>query len=253
MFDAMVNNKIDTEGLEFSVVMDDVESLNIRALQNNDNSLQISKVSFHTYLYIKNNYQLLDSGSALGRGCGPLLITKEAIEKNNFAANSKVAIPGKYTTANMLFSIAFPACKNKVEMLFSEIENAVISGVVDAGVIIHENRFTYQQKGLHKVIDLGEYWEQTTNCAIPLGGIVASNKIEKNTIEKINNVLHKSIEYAFANPDSSKEYVKKYAQEIDDKVIKSHIDLYVNDFSIQLGVEGKKAIEMLEKKFNEGL
>jgi 1,4-dihydroxy-6-naphthoate synthase len=250
MFHAMVHGKIDTEGLEFDVVLDDVESLNKRALGLVASPLQISKLSFHAYLYAINSYNLLQSGAALGRGCGPLLITNNKnFETTSLPSNAKIAVPGKYTTANMLFSLAYPKHQNTKFMVFSNIEQAVLSGEFDAGVIIHENRFTYQSKGLHKIIDLGAYWESQTGCAIPLGGIVVSKTISAATAQKINRVLQQSILYAFKNPTSSIDYIKQHAQEMDEVVIQNHINLYVNEYSVALGLEGNRAIDELKNKF----
>lgn len=239
IFDAMVHHKIDTEGLSFDCIMDDVETLNKKALET---ALDVTKLSFATYALLTEKYTLLNAGSALGKGCGPLLIAKDNIEIN---PSTRIAIPGKYTTANFLLSLAYPEAKNKVELVFSEIENAVASGTVDAGLIIHENRFTYAEKGLLKLIDLGEFWEQKTHAPIPLGGIVSKKTLSPELTSKLNRILKKSVEYAFANPNESRAYVKKHAQEMSDSVIDQHINLYVNDFSIDLGKEGKRAIDIL--------
>ena len=244
MFDAMVNGKIDTEGLTFNVVMEDVETLNQQALRN---ELDISKISFAAYLNLTYQYQLLNSGSALGNGVGPLLISKSQILKSKIQ-NLTTAGPGKNTTANFLFSIFFPEAKKKVEMIFSEIEDAVLTGKADAGVIIHENRFTYEQKRLKKICDLGELWEKETGQPIPLGGIIVKRNFNEDLKQKIDRVLRKSVEYAFANPDSSRDYVKQHAQEMDEEVRKKHIALYVNEYSIDLGEKGKLAIETLFQK-----
>lgn len=244
MFDAMVNGKIDTEGLTFNVVMEDVETLNQQALRN---ELDISKISFAAYLNLTYQYQLLNSGSALGNGVGPLLISKSQILKSQIP-NLTTAVPGKNTTANFLFSIFFPEAKKKVEMIFSEIEDAVLTGKADAGVIIHENRFTYEQKGLKKICDLGELWEKETGQPIPLGGIIVKRNFNEDLKQKIDRVLRKSVEYAFANPDSSRDYVKQHAQEMDEEVRRKHIALYVNEYSIDLGEKGKLAIETLFQK-----
>lgn len=243
MFDALVHAKVDTEGLEFEVVMEDVEALNQRALQQN---LDVSKLSYHALLNCVEHYALLKSGSALGRNCGPLLIQKKCSPP--LTADSKIAIPGKNTTANLLLSIAFPHLQNKEEMLFSDIEQAVIDGDVDAGLIIHENRFTYQEKGLEKVRDLGEYWETETTLPIPLGGIVVKRDLPLEVQLKVQRVLRRSVEYAFAHPKSSKAYIRCHAQEMDEQVMYEHIKLYVNEFSVDLGVEGQKAIETLFEK-----
>jgi len=238
IFDAMIHGKIDTEGLECDVVMGDVEELNRGAFAG---SIQITKLSYHAYSYVADNYKLLTSGSALGRGNGPLLISKHDYPSEKISG-LKVAIPGKYTTANLLFSTFYPDATAKLEYLFSDIEDAILNGDVDAGVIIHENRFTYQEKGLIKIADLGERWEKLTNSPIPLGGIVIHRGLDNEIQQKVNRVLKRSITYAFENPDSSYNFVKKYAQEMKDEVMKAHIELYVNDFSVDLGSEGKSAI-----------
>jgi 1,4-dihydroxy-6-naphthoate synthase len=245
IFDAMVHQKVDTEGLEFSVEMADVEKLNMKAFSEGPD---IVKLSYHAFAYISEKYQLLNAGSALGNNCGPLLIAKAPMDS---FIGKKVAIPGKYTTANFLLSLAHPEITEKVEMVFSEIENAVLSGEVDAGLIIHENRFTFHLKGLHKILDLGEFWETSTGSPIPLGGIAVKKSLPEQLKQKIDRVLRKSVEFAFANPDSSKTFIKANAQEMEDHVIDSHINLYVNDFSINLGIEGRNAIESLYKVAKE--
>jgi 1,4-dihydroxy-6-naphthoate synthase len=244
IFDALVNKKIDTKDLEFNVVLEDVQTLNEWAMHG---KLDISKISYGVLPLILDNYVVLNSGGALGKGVGPLLISDFGFRISDLE-NSVIAIPGENTTAHMLFSLAFPDAKNKVFKVFNEIEDAVLNKKVDAGVIIHENRFTYQSKGLHKLMDLGEYWEKKTGIPIPLGGIVAKRNLEKSLIEKVDNLIRKSIEYSFAhNHVELSEYVKKYSQEINEDVMRQHINLYVNDYSIDLGVEGKKAvIKLLE-------
>ena len=242
IFDALVHHKIDTEGLEFEVIFADVEQLNKWAFQR---KLDITKLSYNAFTHCVNDYALLDSGSALGNNCGPLLIKKP---NTILTKESKIAIPGKYTTANMLFNIAFPNHQNKVEMLFSEIENKVLEGRVDAGLIIHENRFTYEVKGLEKEKDLGEFWEEETGLPIPLGGIVTNRRLPLATQQKIERVLRKSVEFAFENPNSSADYVKFHAQEMEKEVVDAHIALYVNIYSISLGEQGIKAVELLFEK-----
>ena len=241
IFDAMVHQKIDTEGLEFEVQLGDVEQLNQKAFAT---ALDITKLSYHAYAYLIESYALLTSGSALGNNCGPLLVAKTAIPPKDLA-NKRIAIPGKYTTANFLLSLAFPDVKKKEETLFSKIEQQILSGAVDAGLIIHENRFTYQDRGLVKIIDLGEWWEQRTQLPIPLGGIVVQRKFSTALQQKINRVLRRSIEFAFANPAASLPYIQAHAQEMDIAVVQQHIGLYVNDFSIDLGEKGKAAIQYL--------
>jgi len=244
IFDALIHHKIDTKGLEFEVSYEDVESLNQKAFQE---QFDICKISYHAYLYLIETYQLLHAGSALGKGVGPLLVAKQEFS-NTDLAKCRVAIPGKYTTANFLFSIAYPEVKEKVEMEFSEIEEAVIQGRVDAGIIIHEGRFTYADSGLTKLMDLGDYWEKTTQDLIPLGGIAVQRNMEESLKQKINEVLKSSVEFAFANRHSSKEFVKAHAQEMEEEVIRQHIDLYVNKYSLDLGEKGRKAIYRMQEE-----
>lgn len=250
IFDAMLHGKIDTEGLEFKVFMEDVETLNQKAFLG---ELDVTKLSYHAYAHLVKNYQLLNAGSALGNNCGPLLISKteNVILSGVEGSRTKIAIPGKYTTANFLLSLAFPEATNKIEMLFSEIEDAVLTGKVDAGLIIHENRFTYEEKGLKKIIDLGEYWEELAKAPIPLGGIVIKRSFPDELKKKFDRVLRKSVEYAFANPKSSLNFVKANAQEMSEEVMYKHIDLYVNKYSVDLGAEGKRAIKLLFDKAQE--
>lgn len=250
MFDALVHGKVDTEGLQFDIVMDDVEALNQRALRGEPD---ISKISFAAYTKVTDKYQLLDAGSALGNGVGPLLISKISYLESH-VPSLKVAIPGNNTTANFLFSFFFPQATEKAEMIFSQIEDAVFSGKADAGVIIHENRFTYEAKGLKKICDLGELWEKETHQPIPLGGIAVRRNIPAETKEKINRLVRRSVEFALANPASSFEYVKKHAQEMDEEVRKKHIAFYVNNYSVDLGTAGRKAIEtFFEKAVQSGI
>ncbi len=245
IFDALVNNKIDTEGLEFEAVLEDVQTLNEWALQG---KLDFSKISYGVFPLVQNNYNLLKSGGALGKGVGPLLISKRSF--NNLEDEIKdltIAVPGKNTTAHFLFSQAFPQAKNKQFMIFHEIEEAVLSGRVDAGVIIHENRFTYQQKGLIKLIDLGEYWEKTTGFPIPLGGIIAHKRIDEPVQKKVEQLIFKSLQYAFDRYPLITDYVKQHSQEMSEDVMRQHIDLYVNNYSLDLGEDGMKAVEQMMK------
>ena len=243
IFDAMIHGKIDTEGLSFEVIMADVEELNRKAFSG---EIDITKLSYASYVRLTDKYVLLNAGSALGYGVGPLVISKLQIPNSKLnSGNLKIAIPGKYTTANFLFSLAFPDATNKVEMKFSEIEEAVMTGKVDAGVIIHENRFTYEQKGLKKIIDLGEWWEKETGAAIPLGGIVMNRRFSKELIMKVDRVIRKSVEFAFADKKSSLNFVKANAQEMSEEVMYKHIDLYVNKYSVDLGEEGRRAVSTL--------
>lgn len=241
IFDAMVHGKIDTEGLEFEPVLEDVEKLNTRAFKG---ELDITKISYHALIYLQNSYSLLNSGSALGSNCGPLLISKHAIDPLQLAPE-KIGIPGKFTTANLLLQLYLGKRLNAKEYLFSEIESALLNDEIDADVIIHESRFTYEQKGLKKIQDLGEYWETKSGLPIPLGGIAAKKELGSELEEKIDRVLKRSVQYAFDFPDSSQEYVKKHAQEMSQKVMQSHISLYVNAYTLDLGETGKKAIAHL--------
>lgn len=244
IFDALIHKKIDTQGIDFEVVMEDVEALNNRAFNQ---ELDITKLSYHAFLYLTNHYALLNSGSALGFNCGPLLVKKATAEIQNLDTAS-IAIPGRFTTANFLLTIAFPNAKNKKELLFSDIEDAILLNKVDAGLLIHENRFTYQEKGLEKIIDLGEFWENLIHAPIPLGGIVVKRNIDNSFQKTIDHLIKQSVEFAFANPESCMPFVKQHAQEMSEEVMKKHIALYVNDFSIDLGNTGKKAIQLLFNK-----
>ncbi len=247
IFDAMIHGKIDTEGLNFELIIEDVEELNRRAFNS---ELDITKISFNAYTKLVNNYILLDAGAALGENCGPLIISKAPLHIDDLK-DKKIAIPGINTTANLLMNLAFPEHQNKVEMLFSDIEKAIIDGDVDAGLIIHESRFTYEAKGLYKVIDIGEYWENITNTPTPLGGILAKRELGNELIHKINRILKRSVEFAFANPKSSFNFIRQHSQEMSEEVMYKHIELYVNHYSIDLGVAGKNAVRNLFQKAME--
>ena len=236
IFDALVNNKIDTEGVEFNPIIADIDKLNI---WSSSHRYDITKLSYYAFTKCYEKYKLLNSGSALGDGCGPILIKRPETVLNS---NSLIAIPGELTTANLLLKIAYPSFINKTSVLFSEIEDLVYSGKFDAGLIIHENRFTFQKKGLVKVEDLGDFWFSKTNLPIPLGGIAISRKFSEQEQKKIDHLILKSLKFSLKNKESASKYVKAHAQEMDAKVIQSHINLYVNDFSIDLGVRGRDAI-----------
>ena len=244
IFDALVHKKIETHGIDFTIVMEDVEALNNKAFKQ---ELDITKLSYHAFLYLTQQYLLLNSGSALGFNCGPLLVKDSKNEIEDIDAAS-IAIPGKYTTANFLLSLAYPHAKNKRELLFSDIEGAVLSHQVDAGLLIHENRFTYEEKGLEKIIDLGEFWDSLIHAPIPLGGIVVKRNIDTELQKTIDRLIKQSVEFAFANPESCMTFVKQHAQEMNEDVMKKHIALYVNGFSIDLGKVGKNAIQLLFDK-----
>lgn len=252
IFDALVNNKIDTEGLQFDVQLEDVQTLNQWAI---DGKLDVSKISYGVLPLVLNNYTVLNSGGALGVGVGPLLISNSQLSIGNGQYtdithhtsdidNSLIAIPGKNTTAHFLFSLAFPNAKNKVFLRFDEIEQFVADGK-GLGVIIHENRFTFHERGLFKVVDLGDFWEQETGNPIPLGGIVINKKHDQALQHKVDRLIKTSLEYSFANYPKLSDYIRKHAQEMSEDVMRKHIDLYVNDYSIHLGFKGKSAVMKL--------
>lgn len=249
IFDALVNQKMDTGGLEFEVLLEDVETLNQWALEGR---LDITKLSFPAFFQSLSHYQLLQSGSALGKGVGPLLVMKK--DANITTDNIReyhIAIPGFHTTANLLLEFAFPEAKNKTPLIFSAIEDAVAAGQFDLGVIIHENRFTYAGKGLVKVADLGELWEQKMNIPIPLGGIAIKKNIPLPTAIKTEALIRKSLEYAFSHDPHIPDYVKAHSQTMSEEVMRKHIGLYVNSYSIDLGQSGKEAIHSLFRIFRE--
>lgn len=254
IFDALVNNKIDTEGFEFETVLADVETLNQWALQG---KLDITKLSFPAFFSSLKHYILLSAGSALGKGVGPLLITDSKQQLTTDEINqASVALPGANTTANLLFSFAYPDAQDKKFMVFSDIEEALINKETDLGVIIHENRFTYREKGLHKVKDLGEYWEEKMESPIPLGGIAINQSIKRSAALKVNELIRKSLEFAFTNYPLIPDYVKQHSQEMSEDVMRQHIELYVNGYTKDLGQEGKNAIlalfEVYKRTFTSG-
>ena len=249
IFDALVNHKIDTDGLDLDVILEDIETLNEWAIRG---KLDITKLSFPAFFSSLKHYTLLNAGAALGKGVGPLLISDVQQELTNEEINrASVALPGANTTANLLFSFAYPEATNKKFMIFSAIEDALLNKETDLGVIIHENRFTYQQKGLHKVTDLGEFWEKKLKLPLPLGGIAMNQSIKRNIALKVNEFIRTSIEFAFTNYPVIPDYVKHHAQEMSEDVMRQHIDLYVNDYSLDLGKVGRLAIESLYQVFLE--
>ncbi len=243
IFDALVNGKIDTGEFEFEPVLEDVQTLNQWALEDR---LDISKISYGVLPLLIDEYVLLNSGGALGQGVGPLLIsTNEIQDIQQPISDFTVALPGENTTAHLLFSFAFPSAHKKQFYVFNEIENLVLTGTVDAGVIIHENRFTYQQKGLKRLIDLGEYWETQTKLPIPLGGIVGKRSLPLDVLQKVDDLINASVQFAFRHRSELSEYITSHAQEMEEKVMLQHINLYVNDYSLQLGTAGKNAVQKL--------
>jgi len=250
IFDAMVNNGMDTHGLHFDYVMEDVETLNQWAFEG---KLAITKLSYNTLLKVSDQYALMDSGSALGRGVGPLVICKASefgkIENQaEYFSQARIAIPGIHTTANLLFSLAFPNAKNKTEVLFSEIEERVLNGEFDCGLVIHESRFTYQQRGLEKIMDMGDWWEKESGAAIPLGGICIRRDVPAETAKKVESLIRKSLELSWKSYPELSSFVKNNAQEMQEEVMRKHIELYVNDYSLSLGDEGRKAVDTLFQK-----
>ena len=242
VFHAMLNNLVDTRGLSFTSHIDDVESLNQQAKQG---FYQVSKLSFAAWLRLRDKYELLDSGAALGFGCGPLLVARSG---DISIEDALIAVPGLDTTANMLFTLKYPEAKNTTVARFDEILPGIRSGKFDAGVIIHEGRFVFKDYGCEQIIDLGEWWEQETSSPIPLGCIAIRK--DTDTIkyrDDIETIIRDSVRFAFDNPEESRDYIKSLAQEMDDDVIKQHINLYVNKFTLSLGEKGKKAVQKLEE------
>ncbi len=219
--------------------LEDVETLNLWAF---DRKLDVTKLSFHAAAHLLDSYCILSSGSALGRGCGPLMISRKEMSLTELAGK-KIAIPGKYTTAALLFQMYSPQSRNLIEMRFEQIIEAVATGEVDAGVIIHESRFTYHQFGLICLQDLGQWWEESFDVPIPLGCIVARKSLGPTLIDEADRRIRTSLQWARANPGACYPYIKSYAQETEDTVIDQHIDLYVNEFSVDLGEEGREAVQ----------
>ena len=248
IFDALVNGGIDPGDLRLEVVLEDVQTLNERARRG---ELDVSKVSYGVVPLIAGPYALLQSGGALGRGVGPLLVARPGLGAYRPEAMT-VAIPGRDTTAHLLFSLAYPAATRKRFLVFSEIEGAVLRGEVDAGVIIHEGRFTYEAKGLARLRDLGEFWEQTTGAPIPLGGIVARRSLPAAVRRELDRLIRASVEHAFARRPAVSAWVREHAQEMDEAVMRRHIELYVNEFSVALGDAGRRAVRTLLDVWGRG-
>lgn len=252
IFYAMTHGKAGDADLKFREILLDVETLNQKALRS---ELDLTKISYHAFGHLRKDYCMLRSGGALGRGCGPLLVSKKDYSVTELR-DKKIAIPGKLTTAHLLLQlhdssfISHPTALLYV-MPFNEILAAVASGEVDAGLIIHESRFTYPSYGLIKIIDLGEWWEDETGLPIPLGGIIAKRSLGKNLHKKINSTIKSSIEYALLHPSEPMEYIKKHSQELSDDVIKQHIDLYVNKYSLDIGDDGERAVKEFFRRSEE--
>jgi len=241
IFHALVHGLVSKPGLIFNERLEDVETLNRLVLEK---TLDVSKISYHLLGYVREDYCLLSAGGALGRGCGPLVVSKK-YESMDQLKGKRIALPGRYTTAALLLRLFDPALTDIIYLPFDRIMGAIADGSVDAGVIIHESRFTYAGLGLVKLLDLGDWWERETGHPIPLGGIVAKRSLGSEVIAGINSLLRQSVELAFADPGKANAYIRANSQEMSDEVCAAHIDLYVNDFSKDLGHEGKAAVNTL--------
>lgn len=250
MFDGLVNQRIDTGSLWFSLHLADIEELNESA----ESAIpDITKISIAAFAGISGKYELLLSGAAIGFGNGPLVVSKHKIYPDELNDVS-IAIPGERTTANLLMSILYPEAKKKQVFLFSDIEEVVLEHEADAGVLIHETRFTYEKKGLRKVCDLGQEWEQHTGLPVPLGGIAIRRSLGQQLKTEINHKLGESVRFAMQNPRVPLDFMKKYAQDMNEEVMYKHVDLYVNEFSVAVGDQGKRSVEtLLEKGFEAGI
>jgi len=260
IFYALIHAKIETGELKFSEILLDVETLNRKALNA---ELDLTKISYHAFGHLRDKYCLLRAGGALGKGCGPLVVAKHDHTMKDLR-NKKIAIPGKLTTAFLLLQLydpvfrllPFPQSLNPflIEMPFHKIMDAVATEKVDAGLIIHESRFTYPSYGLKQVTDLGEWWEKETGLPIPLGCIIGKHSLGKTVNKNINTLVRQSIEYAFKNKSEPTDYIKVHSQELSDDVINRHINLYVNDYSLDVGPDGEKAVmELLARAENSGI
>ncbi len=246
IFYALANGKVDPGDLRFAFVIEDVETLNQLALRR---EIEISKVSCHAYVHLEDDYRFLSTGGAFGRGCGPLVVS-DTCRLMDDLAGKRVAIPGQLTTAFLLLRLYFRASgggkpSSYVAMPFHEIMAAVRGGACDAGLIIHEGRFTYRDYGLHELLDLGDWWDRETGLPLPLGGIVAKRSLGEGVIGEIEHCIGSSVQYADFHREELRSYVKKYSQELSDDVIDQHISLYVNRYSLDIGEEGRAALEEL--------
>jgi len=252
IFYALIHGKISVGELSFKETLLDVENLNQKALSG---ELDITKISFSALGHLRDTYCLLRSGSALGRGCGPLIVSKYRYSIEELRSKT-IAIPGRMTTAFLLLQLYDPELGDSeiIEMSFDRIMSEVASGRVDAGLIIHEGRFTYPSYGLVEIIDLGQWWEEETGLPIPLGGIVAKRSLQRDIVGRVEDLIRQSIMYAFTHRDEPMDYIRAHAQEMSEDVIKKHINLYVNDFSIDLGDEGIRAVrELISRAEDAGI
>lgn len=247
IFDALVNKKIDTDDFIFVPVLEDVQTLNQWAMVG---KLDVTKISYGVLPLVVKDYDLLSAGGALGKGVGPLLIAPKDYKENALVEDHLIALPGENTTAHLLFSLAYPKAKNKIFLKYNEIEDFVLQGK-GLGVIIHENRFTYSEKGLIKIVDLGDYWEQHTGAPIPLGCIIANKTMDISTQQKINALIKESLAYSYSQQPQLSAYIKQHAQEMQESVMQQHIDLYVNNYTKELDTTGLKAVEALVNVYGQ--
>lgn len=247
IFYALAHNKVTIPGYKFEERLEDVETLNQLALKG---LLDLTKVSYHALGHLRDRYVLLRSGGALGRGCGPLVIAPKASDMQGLRGK-RIAIPGKLTTANLLLQLYGEGYDNLLTVPFEQIMPTLQRGDADAGVIIHESRFTYREAGFHEILDLGAWWEEDSGLPIPLGGILARRNLGPETIQAVDQAIRSSLDFARQNPQLPRNYIKKHSQELSDMVIDAHIELYVNDFSLNLGEQGVAAVEVLMTRAEE--
>ena len=241
IFYALVHKRIPLEGLSLAERLEDVETLNRMATRN---ALDITKISFHAFAHLRGQYALLRSGGAMGKGCGPLVVARDEAVKSDLRRR-RIAIPGNLTTAFLLLRLYDPAILNVVVMPFDQIMESVRQGVTDAGLIIHESRFTYANFGLQKMLDLGDWWEQSTGYPIPLGGIIIKRSLHGEFSSLLEEKIRQSIRYAQMHPEEPQAYIRRNAQEMEQSVIRQHIALYVNEYSLDIGTDGEQAIRFL--------
>jgi 1,4-dihydroxy-6-naphthoate synthase len=243
MFNAIAAGRVGIDGVTLTPQLHDVETLNTLAMTA---SLDISKLSFHAWLAVKDRYRLLSSGAAMGFGCGPVLIAKRSIERASLA-DCRVVLPGRWTTGHLLFRLYAPDADQRIFTTYDRIFETLASGAADCGVIIHESRFTFEAAGFRPLVDLGAWWEAQTGLPIPLGAIAARAELGEDLIERIDAAVRSSIAMAAQDPDAARPYIRRHAQEMDEAVLAAHIRTFVNDFSLDLGETGRRAIAALER------
>ena len=247
-FHGLLTNRIDTEGLTFDIELMDVQELNDRLFAGD---FDVAKASFHAALLLTDELGVLPSGSALGFGVGPLLLSAKPGTHPTNSPNMRVLCPGRHTTATLLYRLFHPNEGRLDQTIFSDIMPALQNGTADFGVCIHEGRFTWQEHGLGCVEDLGTVWEQATNTPLPLGGILARHRLGDDLLRRIQRTIRSSLEYGLANRDQTLESMRKYAQEFSDDVLMQHVDLYVNDWTVELGDVGVRSLQALTDKAKE--